>query len=426
MSGRQSLSSIVATLTLFASMLACGSSVRADVSSNSWQAPVDLPAGFAIRIKSDRGELPPAIEWSQSLAGQDDRSAIVAVQPDPLAPESFGWIRLPTELSQGQQVVWRGHDSLSQLLPPAPRFAAGQMGGDLVVSYGQRELLRYAVAERSSEEADKDYLTRSGYFHPVTTLAGDVVTDDFSPDHPHQHGIFFAWTESRYGETKTEFWNQHLRRGTIRHAGLGPSGGGPVLAGFETKQVYRLPETSDSILEETWQARCFVIDADVWLLDLTVKQVALTDQPLVNQKYHYGGLGLRGARGWRKDLATFITSDGNGRLAGNGTRPVWSALSGPSGNRRPTLAALDHPENFRFPQPVRLHPDMPYFAIAPMAEGSFAVSRAKPFFARYGIVVASDAVPADRMDALHRAFAADASLRADTVPQNAPGPGDQN
>ena len=75
------------------------------------------------------------------------------------------------------------------------------------------------------------------------------------------------------------------------------------------------------------------------------------------------------------------------------------------------IAVLDHPSNFRHPQPVRLHPDMPYFAIAPMVEGEFEVSREKPFEARYGIIVASETLPAERLDSLQRAFAANPTLK---------------
>jgi hypothetical protein len=53
---------------------------------------------------------------------------------------------------------------------------------------------------------------------------------------------------------------------------------------------------------------------------------------------------------------------------------------------------------------------MPYFAIAPMAEGAFEVSREKPFSARYGIIVASETLTPARLDAMQRAFAADPTL----------------
>lgn len=382
------------------------SPAAASADGGRFTAPVALPSGTPVRIDTPDPD-PGPIDVELIRDGEVWR---VAFQKD--AIDDIAWFQLPFDLKAGDAFEWSLLFLPDPVLPPAPRWSAERGDGDLVVRYGRQELLRYAIAERKSDEADKDYLTRSGYFHPVRTLAGDLVTDDFSPDHAHQHGIFFAWTESRYGDTKTEFWNQHLRRGTIRHAGLGPSGGGAVLAGFETKQVYRLPESDEAVLEETWQARCFALDAQTWLLDLTVKQIALTDVPFVNQKYHYGGLGLRGARHWTPDVASFLTSERKDRLAGNATRPLWSALSGPVESRKPTLAVLDCPSNFRYPTPVRLHPSMPYFAIAPMIEGEFEISKERPFVARYGVVVTSDAVAPERLDSLQAAFAADLTVRS--------------
>lgn len=398
---------IVATLLAFA----WSASLQASPAVGSWMASEALPAGTPIRFegRAVKGERPYV--QLRLFHIEENRSADVELQPDPIDPIHAAWFRLPFALAKGQGVSYAIGLREGSGVPPAPEFDCRSDDTDLVVKFGQRELLRYAIAERTSDDPSKEYLTRSGYFHPVTTLAGDLVTDDFCPDHPHQHGIFFAWTESRYGDTKTEFWNQHLRRGTIRHAKLGPFGAGPTLAAFETTQVYRLPETDEPILEETWQTRCFLLDANVWLLDLTVKQTALTDRPLLIPKYHYGGLGIRGERSWRPDVATLLTSEGKDRIAGNASRPVWTALSGPVGSRRPQIAVLDHPSNFRHPQPVRLHPEMPYFAISPMIEGEFEVSREKPFEARYAIAVASESLPAERIDALQRAFAANPTLK---------------
>jgi hypothetical protein len=47
------------------------------------------------------------------------------------------------------------------------------------------------------------------------------------------------------------------------------------------------------------------------------------------------------------------------------------------------VAILDHPANFRFPQPVRLHPEKPYFCFAPMALDSFRIEPGKPLVSRY-------------------------------------------
>src|SRR4026207_769618 len=44
-------------------------------------------------------------------------------------------------------------------------------------------------AEAPSTTIQKTFL-RAGYFHPVFTPAGRIVTDDYPDDHPHKHGIF--------------------------------------------------------------------------------------------------------------------------------------------------------------------------------------------------------------------------------------------
>ncbi|MDA3879318.1 MAG: PmoA family protein [Prolixibacteraceae bacterium] len=36
---------------------------------------------------------------------------------------------------------------------------------------------------------------RNNYFHPVFSLHGDTITEDFPDDHPHHRGIFWAWSQ---------------------------------------------------------------------------------------------------------------------------------------------------------------------------------------------------------------------------------------
>jgi hypothetical protein len=52
-----------------------------------------------------------------------------------------------------------------------------------------------------------------------------------------------------------------------------------------------------------------------------------------------------------------------------------------------TLLVMGHPSNFRANQPVRLHPDKPYFCFAPMITGSFTISREQPFTSRYRFLI---------------------------------------
>ena len=62
------------------------------------------------------------------------------------------------------------------------------------------------------------YYRRSGQIHPLYTPTGRVVSDDFPPDHAHQHGVFFAWVNTTFEGRHLDFWNQKEQTGRIEHA----------------------------------------------------------------------------------------------------------------------------------------------------------------------------------------------------------------
>ena len=64
-----------------------------------------------------------------------------------------------------------------------------------------------------------------------------------------------------------------------------------------------------------------------------------------------------------------------------------------------------HPDNFRFPQPVRLHPDKPYFCFAPMVLGPFKIAPGKPYVSRYRFFVHDGKPDAKRIEALWNDYA---------------------
>ena len=43
---------------------------------------------------------------------------------------------------------------------------------------------------------------RSNYVHPLMSLDGDVLTEDFPADHPHHRGIFWAWHQLLVGKER--------------------------------------------------------------------------------------------------------------------------------------------------------------------------------------------------------------------------------
>jgi hypothetical protein len=114
---------------------------------------------------------------------------------------------------------------------------------------------------------------------------------------------------------------------------------------------------------------------------------------LILEEYRYGGMGVRGNRAWKdKSKVSFLTSDGKTRLDGNATRSHWCHIGGTVDGQLVGLAVLDHPSNFRAPEPLRIHPDDPYFNYAPSQMGRFQIDPGKKFVLRYRYVV-SDGPP---------------------------------
>jgi hypothetical protein len=81
-------------------------------------------------------------------------------------------------------------------------IAAGREGDAVVVKLGDRQVLRYELKKPADVKLPVD---SGGYFHPVMTPAGVVVTDVSPADHPHHRGVFLAWVET-HGKADADFW----------------------------------------------------------------------------------------------------------------------------------------------------------------------------------------------------------------------------
>jgi hypothetical protein len=128
---------------------------------------------------------------------------------------------------------------------------------------------------------------------------------------------------------------------------------------------------------------------DYFLFDLESVQKCATDAPLALEENSYGGLAIRCNRNWfdHLDQMEYLTSEGKTRANGNQTRPLWVDMYGSIDGKDSGVAILDGPGNFRFPQPVRLHPEKPYMCFAPMAAGSFNIEPGQPYVSHYRFYV---------------------------------------
>ncbi|MFT5110338.1 MAG: hypothetical protein ACI9UA_005992 [Pseudoalteromonas tetraodonis] len=279
-----------------------------------------------------------------------------------------------------------------------------------VLGADQKLLLRYHKAERPVPDGVSNDYRRSGYIHPVMTTDGRELTGDFAADHLHQHGMFFAWTSGKYDGRKIDFWNQKKVEGRVAHRRVlgksirdGKAWFAVELSHFDQR------EGGVEILRELWMVTVHEPEGDHYWFDLESRQRLVGEKPLLIEKYHYGGMALRGNAVWlgKGDVCNFLTSAGKTRADSNHTRPDWVAMWGELGGKPASLVAMGHKNNFRAPQPVRVHPDKPYFCFAPMVNGAFSIEKGKGFVSRYRFVASGRRASLDWIDPLWKAYSAE-------------------
>ncbi|MGF1670838.1 MAG: PmoA family protein [Balneolaceae bacterium] len=238
------------------------------------------------------------------------------------------------------------------------------------------------------DELDARY-KRGGYIHPVYSPSGTLLTNHLNVDaHPHHSGIWSAWTVTEFQGRNPDFWNIHNNTGRVDQAdSLEAAWEGPVHAGFRAYHYFtdlsaQAPVTA---LNEQWVVHVYPAASSgrYHMFDLEVTQTANTAQPLVLPEFRYGGIGFRGHIDWDDpDNMTFLTSDGLGR-DGHATRARWCHIGGYSDGKLAGIAVLGHPENFRHPQPMRIHPREPFFNFAPQQLGDMVIEPGSPYVVRY-------------------------------------------
>ena len=274
--------------------------------------------------------------------------------------------------------------------PPSGSLKLDSSDQGFRLSKGGKPVFRYLNAPSAESKKHAAHYSRSGYIHPLHSPSGKVVTGDYASDHPHQHGLFFAWTKSSFRGKPTEFWNQAKKLGDVRfHRYLGEERRDESCS-FLFEQIFTTGKDSDKpILRETWRIDVPGKPMPYHQFDLVSTQTCATKDPLLIQKYHYGGMAIRGNSQWMKKdddgnpKGSMITSEGKTRKKGNHTRPRWVAMHGPVDGEVCGVVVMNHPDNFRYPQWVRLHPSMPYFVYAPMVKEPFAIEPGKPYVSKF-------------------------------------------
>ena len=270
----------------------------------------------------------------------------------------------------------------------------------LYLKNGDKNILTYNAGVIPSQIKDKPYYSRSGYIHPFKTPSGLTVTGDFPADHPHHHAIMFAWTSAKINGKKVDFWNQQREQAKIEHVKTVAVGKDKIIVTL--RHINLTGKEPETILNETWEIERYNIKgANAFTLKST--QTIANKKPFEITKYHYGAMCIRASNQWMKEFSV-TTSEGKNRTNGNHSRPTWVTMNGKVDGKLCGLAAMGHPTNFRFPQPVRLHPKMPYFCFAPMVLSGFKIQPKDKYVSRFLFIAYDGKADAKRLNEIYQKY----------------------
>jgi Family of unknown function (DUF6807) len=344
----------------------------------------------------------------------DGKTTPVASQIDPQAGRLW-WIA-EGPIAAGAKRTYRLEAGAAA---KAPEIAIIDSERSVEARHGDKPLLRYNKAHVEPPAGVNPKYGRSAHLHPVWTPSGAIVTDELPPDHLHQSGIFLAYTKTAFEGRDVDFWNLAGGKGRVRFKALNSTTSGPVFGQFRVEHEHvdlTAPGTNTEIgaqtggkvaLVETWDVRVWNVgwNAGYWLLDVSSKVRCPGDSPLRLPEYHYGGMAIRAARSWTPEHVKFSTSEGNDRIKGNHSRPRWCDVSGLIDSQAAGITIMTHPTNFRFPEPLRIHPTMPYLVYTPSFLGDWEIRPAAPHESRYRFVIHDGELPPKTLERLWRDYA---------------------
>lgn len=294
-----------------------------------------------------------------------------------------------------------------------PPVTAKREGSQVIFRAGDREMFRYQAEPAPLPRPDiKEAFRRGGYCHPILTPSGKLISDDFPPNHIHHHGLWWAWTKTDFEGRQPDFWNMGDNKGRVEFVALDDVWEKDGAAGLKARHQFQdlLASPPKTALLETWEIRASTAGEKPlrYVLDFTSTQTCAGEAPLKLPKYHYGGLGFRGHRSWDGAAnGQFLTSEGiTDRLKGNESRAKWLWTGGMVDGAAAGLTILCHPQNFRFPQPLRLHPTEPFVCFAPQQAGDMEIKPGTPYISRYRLIIADGKPSAEDAEDWWKQYAA--------------------
>jgi hypothetical protein len=256
------------------------------------------------------------------------------------------------------------------------------------VSEAGQPVLRYnyqtikppeGFVEKVSTNARKYAVPRSNYIHPLYGPDGEVLTEDFSKDHPHHRGIYWAWPEVDFGKERGDLH-------ALQHVFARPTGKIKLTNGDRFAQVEAenrwLWQDVTPIVRETVVIRAWRSGEHGRHIDLTFRFIAIEDNVTIARRgtKAYGGLNIRlsPVKGLK-----LIHHAGPPNVQ---PRRAWSDSIGirHGGTKSVGMAVFESTTNPHYPGDYVQYPNLPWFQPTfPKTGVRYPLKKSEPLELRY-------------------------------------------
>jgi len=230
---------------------------------------------------------------------------------------------------------------------------------------------------------------RSNYIHPLYGLDGEMLTRDWSRDHPHHRGIYWAWPEVEFGSKRGDL--HALQIVFARPTGRIKLQNGADFAQIEAENLWMWND-SIPIVREVAVIRAYRSTTKGRIIDLAFRFVALKDSITIARRETklYGGLNVRMQTPKFQEITAY--SDSSYRVP----RRSWSDLSGlfTGAGKTSGLMIIQHKQNPDYPGDWVQYPELSWCQPTFPASGSrYALVRGKPLVLHYRLFVHAGTKP---------------------------------
>lgn len=326
---------------------------------------------------------PGRLRLAELSGGQTSGSDLIAVQ---FEPESNGastgllWWLLPPAAAKERSFQLSVADDAA----PAPLAIQTTNRSYYDVVEGTLPVLRYNHGTVPPPVGIDTNYARGDYLMPVFGPSGELLADDYPPDHPHHRGLSWSWPVTRWGSEVRDIWA--VRGVWSRPVAMRSLESGPLFARLAAENVWKWGDTNPVVREEVL-LRVWRWSGQGRLVDVELQLTALAEGVAIGGRPHggYGGFGLRAQPAQQRVITRHTDPpEAQPRRSWLDYSGVFAGGKGPAG-----LAIFEHVDNMFYPNALLEYPELNYIMPAFPGEREVPLAKDKPLVLKHRVWIHS-------------------------------------